>query len=342
MKFTNALAASALFAAPAFAGLVVQHTVEGSKVVSSVTNDGTEAVTVADHPESVVGSEYGTDIFKFESEDGESPEFTGIALKWDPTSATGTVIEAGETKEFEQDISDVYSFKEGESTYTVSGGDKIFTLSPDGKVVPGEATVVPTTAKVSGATRKRSYTPVYGSLGKRALSYPGCSASQIATIKTAAAEAQKYIQNTLSYAASVNSANINDRPRYTWWFGAFTPARGALVTNHFSQLVNDPTSEITSYDCSTCTRAGVYAYVYPNQPLKIYLCPVFWSAPMTGTDSKAGTIVHELSHFDQNGGTRDHAYGHTNAHALAGSNPDLATMNADSHEYFAENTPALA
>jgi peptidyl-Lys metalloendopeptidase len=62
---------------------------------------------------------------------------------------------------------------------------------------------------------------------------------------------------------------------------------------------------------------------------------------MTGTDSKAGTLVHEMSHFNVVAGTDDHAYGQSAAKSLALSNPDLALNNADSHEYFAENTPAL-
>ncbi len=39
-------------------------------------------------------------------------------------------------------------------------------------------------------------------------------------------------------------------------------------------------------------------------------------------------------------GTSDYAYGHGNCAALATSNPANAVKNADSHEYFAENTPA--
>ena len=82
---------------------------------------------------------------------------------------------------------------------------------------------------------------------------------------------------------------------------------------------------------------------------------------MTGTDSKVsefrsctfdegssilylqgGTLVHESSHFTQNGGTNDHAYGQTDCKSLAQSDPATAVDNADSHEYFAENNPPLA
>ncbi|KAF5343563.1 hypothetical protein D9758_012964 [Tetrapyrgos nigripes] len=91
-----------------------------------------------------------------------------------------------------------------------------------------------------------------------------------------------------------------------------------------------------TYDCS-CTQAGTFAYVYPNDIQTIYLCGAFWRAANTGQDSKAGTLVHESSHFTQLAGTVDEAYGRANCETLARNFPDLATVNADSHEYFAEN-----
>lgn len=94
---------------------------------------------------------------------------------------------------------------------------------------------------------------------------------------------------------------------------------------------------------------------------KVYFCGAFWNAPNTGTDSRvsvlythvivtvchiikiqAGTIIHESSHFTANGGTNDYVYGQTAAKNLAISDPAKAVMNADSHEYFAENNPVLA
>jgi peptidyl-Lys metalloendopeptidase len=73
----------------------------------------------------------------------------------------------------------------------------------------------------------------------------------------------------------------------------------------------------------------------------VYLCGAFWNAPTTGSDSKAGTIVHESSHFTKNGGTDDYAYGEQDCQALAKNNQNQAINNADSHEYFAENSPPL-
>ncbi|KAG5646342.1 hypothetical protein DXG03_003665 [Asterophora parasitica] len=129
-------------------------------------------------------------------------------------------------------------------------------------------------------------------------------------------------------------------PRYTTWFGAYTDARHTTVTSHFSKISGNNLSSF-KYDC-TCTDSGTYAYVYPGTFGTIYLCGAFWNAPNTGTDSKAGTIIHESSHFTVNGGTNDVTYGQSSCKSLAISNPNSAVTNADSHEYFAENNPALA
>ncbi len=51
--------------------------------------------------------------------------------------------------------------------------------------------------------------------------------------------------------------------------------------------------------------------------------------------------MHELSHFNVITGTNDYAYGQSAAKSLAISNAAQARQNADSHEYFAENTPGL-
>ena len=57
--------------------------------------------------------------------------------------------------------------------------------------------------------------------------------------------------------------------------------------------------------------------------------------------SKAGTLIHEMSHFDVVVATDDVVYGRAGARDLADSDPDLVITNADSHENFAENTPTL-
>lgn len=167
------------------------------------------------------------------------------------------------------------------------------------------------------------------------ISYTGsCTSSQKSTLASAFAAATNYAVSSASYLSGTPSA----KPRYTTWFGAYTQARWNTARDHFVKARNAFQSAAVTLDCSC--RDSAYAYVYPTQPYKIYLCNAFWNAPMTGTDSKAGTLVHEMMHFNVIAGTDDWAYGQSAAKSLARSNPTRALDNSDSHEYFAENTPS--
>ena len=166
------------------------------------------------------------------------------------------------------------------------------------------------------------------------VSFTNCSSKQQSTVTSSLNSAQSYAANASAY---MNAGSAG--PRYTKWFGAYSSTRYNTVKSHFASIKQAFDSKPITVDCG-CNQ-NYYAYVYPSQPYKIYVCRAYWSAPMTGTDSKAGTMVHEMSHFNVVAGTDDHAYGQSAAASLAISNPSKAVDNADSHEYFAENTPAL-
>lgn len=171
----------------------------------------------------------------------------------------------------------------------------------------------------------------------KSVSFSGrCSSSQQSTIQQAVSAAQGMASGSVSYLNGTPSA----KPRYVTWFGAFSTSGWNTAKSHFVAIQDVLYNKAMVFDCS-CKKKTTYAYVYPTQPYKVYLCGAFWSAPLTGTDSKGGTIVHEISHFDVVAGTDDYAYGQSAAKSLAISNPQQALFNADSHEYFAENTPAL-
>lgn len=103
-----------------------------------------------------------------------------------------------------------------------------------------------------------------------------------------------------------------------------------------------------SVDCSLdppCAD-GIFAFVYPtDRKHVIYTCNVFWS-PQTSVDvvfnSKPGTLLHEATHFNDVGGTDDHAYGPDACRNLAQTDTSKATTNADSYEYFMEFIPDAA
>ncbi len=171
---------------------------------------------------------------------------------------------------------------------------------------------------------------------KSSIAYSGrCSATQQSTLTSAVAAASSMANDSVSYMSRLTSST----PRFTTWFGAATSAAISEIRADYANIKDALDNKPLVLDCSC--KKSYYAYVYPTQPYKVYLCRAFWTAPLTGTDSKGGTLIHELSHFNVIAGTNDYAYGQTAAKALAISNPQQARDNADSHEYFSENTPAL-
>jgi peptidyl-Lys metalloendopeptidase len=167
-----------------------------------------------------------------------------------------------------------------------------------------------------------------------ALAFNKCTSSQQADISNAVSAALSMTTNGDAYMAKGTMG-----PRYTKWFGAVDSGRVATIKSHFAALKDAFATKPITVDCG-CKKT-YYAYVYPTQPYTIYVCKAFWSAPMTGTDSKGGTLVHEMSHFNVVASTDDWVYGQSGAASLALSDPAKAIDNADSHEYFGENTPAL-
>lgn len=151
--------------------------------------------------------------------------------------------------------------------------------------------------------------------------------------RTMAVDAQAYLAAGAGGVHSVAQYGA----RYGTWFGALDAGRSATVNANFTAIRDAFETKPLKIDCGC--NAEYFAYVYPAQPYTIYVCKAFWTAPPTGTDSRGGTLVHELSHFDVVAATDDHVYGQQGAAELARTDPARAVGNADSHEYFGENSP---
>jgi peptidyl-Lys metalloendopeptidase len=189
------------------------------------------------------------------------------------------------------------------------------------------------------AIEGRGYSDVRSEAGYKAaggggITYTGrCSATQQSTLLNAVGAATTMADESKGYLLS----NQKGTTRYTTWFGTYTAANGATALDHFTAISDAFNNKPLTLDCG-CKKT-YYAYVYPTKPYVIYVCKAFWTAPMTGTDSKGGTLIHEMSHFNVVAGTNDHVYGQAGAKSLASTDPIKALNNADNHEYFAENTP---
>ena len=282
-----------------------------------------------------------TESFFQVKRNGVEVAYTGRHVKRAaPTSADFMVLGAGESDSVVVDLAKYYDMSvAGQYEVSVDSHlDTVFVETSQEKLAPaGEASLRSggTIVWVDSANVSKAPDMTWQQLAQgKAISFSGaCTSSEQTAISTAHNSAKTYAANAASY---LNAGTVG--PRYTTWFGAYTSARYSTVRSHFVAIKDAVDTKPIVYDCS-CSE-NYYAYVYPTQPYKVYLCNAFWSANNTGTDSRAGTIIHEVSHFNAVAGTDDHAYGQTAAKRLAQQNPKRAIDNADNHEYFAENTPA--
>jgi len=305
--------------------------VQNLKVVTTLTNTGDETLKLLNDPRGALDG-FPANTFYITDSTGASPAFVGAKVKYVPSAdeTSFTVLTPGQSVDVSHDLSAAYNLTStGEGVYTIEPSNHFTYIGASGTPVDIHANNDASEVKVSGN--------LFVSRKQKRASFVGCSASQQSQLNTAAANAQSYAGNAKNYLTSHTSGT----PRYTTWFGAYTSPRHSTVADHFTRISSRSFSSFT-YDCTLngCPNSNTYAFVYADTFGVIHLCAAFWRAPATGTDSQAGTLVHESSHFTANGGTQDYVYGQSGARSLANSDPNRAVFNADSHEYFAENTPA--
>ncbi|KAF9267096.1 peptidyl-Lys metalloendopeptidase [Marasmius fiardii PR-910] len=325
--------------------------VHNLKITATLKNVGDSTMSVLTDPRTPL-SIWATNTFSIVSDsDGSSPDFTGVKVKYVPdevvkrnNDSSFTVLEPGQSVSVEHDLSLAYNFtRTGEGAYSIEARNKFHYVDPTtNQTVAIEATstkhkVNSLVGKLAVARQPIKSTDIQrrSHLTKRT-KFSGCDDDQVNQVFDAIPVVKKYASQALEYLQD----NSGSTQRYTTWFGDLTQSRHDTVTDHYSRLTTNDFSDFV-YIC-TCDQDDVYAFVNPDEFGVINLCGAFWRAPVSGTDSKGGTILHESSHFTKNGGTEDHAYGHTACQALAQNDPDQAVGNADTHEYFAENQPSLS
>ena len=295
------------------------------QVTVTLTNVSSHAVRLLAHNTPVDGIK--EDLFNV-TRDGASVAYLGRHYKWAaPQASDYLTLATGESLTRTVSLSDAYDFSQTGS-YAVSYAEAIhqgaaqFSSNSLSVWVEGRPFVIPE------ASSERI-------VSAESVSTTSCTSTQTSSISSAFSGAKTYASGALSYLTNTTPGNT---ARYKTWFGSYTSTNWSTAKSHYNAILNAYNNQAVVVSCA-CTDSS-YAYVYPTQPYKIYVCNAFWSAPTTGTDSKAGTLVHEMSHFNVVASTDDWAYGQSACKSLATSNPSRALDNADTHEYFAENNPA--
>lgn len=146
-------------------------------------------------------------------------------------------------------------------------------------------------------------------------------------VRKAIPKADRYVEDALDL--------LRDDPHsdhYKKWFGKWSSSRYDRVVLVYKRIGDDADDATYDGDCDE----DFIAYVNSDFPNHIWLCNDFWGLPLTGETSKAGTLVHEESHFDYNGDTGDIAYGPDDCAKLAKDHPNEAIKNADNYTFFVE------
>lgn len=290
---------------------------------------------------------HSSDVFRV-ARDGERVGYRGAVVKRGvPTAEDFAILRAGRGLRTVVSLSEVYDLSRP-GHYTVTYAAPLQYASLTGRIHLKQGNGQPMVAQSApiqvaldqratfpNGSRRRPVQPANPVLSDvLGISTVGCSATQVSSINQAVLTARTYSERAKGY---LNAGTTG--ARYTTWFGGYSAARYTTAQQHFATIDTalDQTGGQVKINCG-CTQ-NYYAYVYKNDHYQIYVCNLFWSAPLAGTDSKAGTLIHEMSHFTIVADTDDHAYGQSLARNLATNDPLQALDNADNHEYFAENTP---
>ena len=298
---------------------------------------------------------FGGDIFQV-TIDGKKVEYIGKLIKRSPPREEDYItLKAGETKSIELNLEDGYNiYQKGNYEISYPGigyNSENETTSVKGKKVEkinksrlGRFELIED--KQSKIKKNSSQSGIYSDSSLKYATVPTCSecsSTELGNIQSAYSSAVDLVTTARFDLQETPVTSRNNAPRYREWFGSYDFTRFRDVTNHMQEIYRTLYTEQVNFRKIPSSDPNYYAFAYcfPAYPYTIYLGRAFWGAPVTGKDSKAGTIIHELSHFYVVASTSDVKYGQTDCRSLASNNPSDAIRNADSHEYFCENTPSL-
>ena len=142
----------------------------------------------------------------------------------------------------------------------------------------------------------------------------------------------------LTRKADLERWNEADQAHFARWFGTTSEAARETIYKRVRVLTRiNREYAVANFRFARDVEQGVFAFVHPNDPGKIFVAAQFVYAPFVGTNSRAGTVCQEMSHFAVAGGTRDFAYQPPACKRLARSAPNMALYNADNFEFWIEH-----
>jgi hypothetical protein len=168
---------------------------------------------------------------------------------------------------------------------------------------------------------------------------PACKGAELETANEAKEAARKGLDQAI---AAIDSGESAHAKRLTEWLGVKSSEEAKEVRDALVMARGFLDGILFVCSVKTDLRIGdVYAYVRADKAFVITLSAFFFSAPDRGYSSKAGIVVHEMTHFVLAGASKDprtrKEYGTAPARARAATQPSAARRNAENLEYFVES-----
>jgi hypothetical protein len=169
-----------------------------------------------------------------------------------------------------------------------------------------------------------------------------CTKGQIDMIKGAKKDALECAAKSCECLESLKGNE--DNSYFEMFFGDDTPFNLDVVRRRF-RAIKKYLAGMIFFSCvpkAYCDslkddpKDVIYAYVIPSQSGYVYLCPDYFDKGTTGKNTKKGTLVHEVSHYEDGAGTLDVVYGLKESKKLLPKYPATARLNADNYKYFCE------
>lgn len=144
---------------------------------------------------------------------------------------------------------------------------------------------------------------------------------------------------------------IGPNRTFTRWFGRYNAKSGEIVRRNLKAIAAAMRSDKVRAVCNNSGEAlcdsDTYAFVDKDDEYLVHLCPSFFAmdtfkelnadSVANGTGTRAGTLVHEISHFTTVADTLDICYTRGKCSEMALTAPLDALINADSYQYFVED-----
>lgn len=179
--------------------------------------------------------------------------------------------------------------------------------------------------------------------GGHAQSFETCTKVERGKLNAAYARAERL---TLTATTA-----IGPNPAFERWFGAYSAKNGERVRRVLKGIVKGLKADD---GIATCLNNGqdlcggdTYAFVSKSDPYNVSFCPSFFEMDTMkdltaenlrdGVGTRAGTIVHEFSHFSIVGDTEDLCYARDVCSDMAQTSSEDAIHNADSYQFFVED-----